>query len=110
MLQIMAIKESNRALRRNLGVTSIFLLAPTMVPVAIDFIVGDHQVVRVVVRVETVLDIVTHNIVRPNSSFVAVGVDTVVHAVDLEIVTALGSNNACKERKYLPIVGSTIYE
>ena len=56
-----------------------------MVAVAVDGVVGDGEVVAVVVRVEPVLHVVAHGVVGPDAALVTVGVVAVVHAVDLGV-------------------------
>ena len=54
----------------------------TMVAVAVNLVVGDNQIVRVVVGVEPVQDVIAHDVVGPHAVLVTVRVHTVVHAVD----------------------------
>ena len=46
----------------------------TMVHVVIDLVVGDGEVVRVVVGVETVLVVVVHLVVRPHAALMQAGI------------------------------------
>ena len=54
----------------------------TVVAVAINLVIGDNQIVRVVVGVEPVHDVIAHDVVGPHAVLVTVRVHTVVHAVD----------------------------
>ena len=58
----------------------------TVVDVVVDIVVGDREVVRVVVRVEAVLVVVVHLVVGPHSPLVAVRVVAVVVVVDVAVL------------------------
>ena len=64
-----------------------------VVPVVVDRVVVDGDVVAVVVRVETVADVVVHLVVPPVSLLVAVRVDSEVEVVDVGVVDVAEHTN-----------------
>lgn len=54
-----------------------------MIAVGVDVVVGDSEVVGVVVGVEAVKDVVVHLVVGPHAALVAVRVHAIVHTVDV---------------------------
>lgn len=57
-----------------------------MVAVPVHLVVGDREIIRVIVGIKSVQNIIAHGVVRPNPPIVTVAVHPVVHAVNLGIV------------------------